>query len=136
MMPNFDAPGYASSPADRQCILIVEDEVLIRLLIGDELREAGYEVIEACDGDEAMSLLQRPVRIDLILSDVRMPGTIDGLALLARMKEERPATPFILMSGHLQPRLAEFAGATTFLPKPFSFNVAVDAVRKALETSL
>lgn len=136
MMASSGVPDCALSLANPQCVLIVEDEVLIRMVIAEELRDAGYEVVEACDGEEALALLRCPVHIDLILSDVRMPGPVDGLALLSIVQTERPALPFILMSGHLEPQLATSAGAVRFLPKPFMLNVASDAVREALENAI
>jgi DNA-binding NtrC family response regulator len=135
MLPSSNALDGAPSAQGRRRVLVVEDEFLIRLLVCDELREAGYHVIEAIDGDEALSFLQHPIQLDLILSDVRMPGSIDGLGLLTYVKANLPALPVILMSGHLERGLAMSSGAAEFLAKPFSLNVVTDAVRLELEKS-
>jgi PleD family two-component response regulator len=74
--------GYESKVCDT--ILVAEDEVLVRMVIADNLRSAGYTVVEASNAHEALELLRNSVDVRLILSDVRMPGTIDGVALAAR----------------------------------------------------
>jgi CheY-like chemotaxis protein len=68
-------------PGPSQTILVVEDEVLIRLVIAEYLRECGYKVYEAAHADEALAVLQSPdVPIDIVFSDVVMPGRMDGSA--------------------------------------------------------
>ncbi len=128
MVPSSDTPRGDPDSATRKRILIVEDELLIRLLVSDELRSAGFEVIEAADADEAVTLLRSLVPIDLIISDVRMPGSIDGLGLLAVVRETFPTLPVIITSGHLESRLAIADGAARFLTKPYGMNAVVDAV--------
>jgi CheY-like chemotaxis protein len=63
-------------------ILVVEDEMLVQIMVSDPLRDAGFNVIEAFNADEAIRILHSGVKIDLMLSDVRMPGSMDGLGLL------------------------------------------------------
>lgn len=132
MVPSSDTPHGFPSERTRSCILIVEDELLIRFMVGEELREAGYDAIEACNADEALAVLKSRVRVDLIISDVRMPGSLDGLGLLAFVRATLPALPVIMMSAHLEPRLAIGDGATRFLAKPFALGDVLDAVRAEL----
>lgn len=66
----------------QQHVLIVEDEVLIRAPLAEHLREAGFNVIEANTADEAWSCLQTGMPVDLVFSDIRMPGSMDGLELV------------------------------------------------------
>ena len=81
-------------PGLRHRILLVEDEVLVRMVIAEELRDAGYTVIEANSADEALDLLRHgEVDVQVIFSDVRMPGTIDG-AMLARIVRSSWRTTF------------------------------------------
>ena len=68
-------------PTKKYTILVVEDEVLLRLDLAHQLRGAGFEVVEADSGDEAVAILKAKGDVDLILSDIRMPGEIDGAAL-------------------------------------------------------
>lgn len=114
------------------CILVVEDEFFIRMLLADELRDAGYQVIEACTADEALEVF-RTVTPDAIISDVRMPGSIDGMGLLAAVRETSPGLPMIIMSAHAQPEEALAAGANHFVAKPFKMGMIVEAIRQELE---
>ena len=111
-------PGARGGPR-RRCILVVEDEMLIRIVASDDLRECGHDVIEACNADEALAILHTAAQIDLIVSDVRMPGSIDGMGLLAVVREMRPDLPVIITSGHLAPHVAMAGGAACFLGKPY-----------------
>lgn len=129
MVPSSDTPRGDRDTEARKCILVVEDELLIRLLVSDELRNAGFDVIEAFNADEALTVLNSLVRIDLIISDVRMPGSIDGLGLLAVVRETFPTLPVIITSGHLESGLAIADGAARFLAKPYGMNAVVSAVR-------
>ena len=124
-----------SSDIVRACVLIVEDEFLVRMILSEYLRDAGYQVIEACDADEALVLMESIVP-DLIISDVRMPGSIDGLGLLKVIRKTRPTLPVIITSAHLQPTLALASGATQFLPKPYSQEAVVKAVQDQLANAL
>ncbi len=110
-----------------KCILVVEDELFIRLALSDGLRDVGYQVIEAFNGDEAIEALSS-VRPDLVISDVRMPGSLDGIALLAIVRREFPDLPVIMVSGHLRPFAALADGTTQFLPKPYAMDEMLQAV--------
>jgi DNA-binding response OmpR family regulator len=90
------APKPKPMPA---CVLVVEDEVLIRLVIADELRADGFSVIEAASADQALSYLQAGVPIDLVLSDIEMPGSMNGLGLIQRLRVQAPNLPTVLTSG-------------------------------------
>ena len=109
-------------------LLLVEDEVFIRLLVSDLLRDAGYDVVEAVDGDEALDILKAGVHVDLVLSDVSMPGSTDGLALLRFVRDNFYKLPVIITSGHLDPDVALAAGAAHFLAKPFNLDKALEVV--------
>ena len=128
----IDIPFEPLAVSGTLCILVVEDEFLIRTMVSDALRDAGLAVVEAADADEAMRVLQSGVAIDLVFSDVRMPGSLDGLALLENCDELFPNLPVILTSGHLLPAEALVRGAQQFLPKPYLLDDAVAAVRLEL----
>lgn len=113
-------------------VLMVEDELLIRFALSEELRDVGLEVIEAVNVDEAMAILDSSARIDLIISDVRMPGPMDGIQLLCLVKARYPDMPVIIFSGHYDPEQAMANGANRFLHKPFVLGEMVDAVRDEL----
>lgn len=126
-------PGPEPSPSMR--VLVVEDEFLIRMLVSDHLRELGFTVVEAFNGDEAIRILKSGASIDLVFTDVRMPGTSDGIDLLAYIKSTQPEVPVIVTSGHLEPGLAYAAGAAQFLPKPCDLDAVTQALHSALRPS-
>ncbi len=132
MVPSLDTPHASPLASTNSRILVVEDEFLIRAMLSEELREAGYQVIEACDATEALVVL-KTISPDLIISDVRMPGPLDGLDLLARVRGTTPSLPVIITSGHLSPSQALIEGATRFVAKPYLIEAVVDAVREALK---
>ena len=83
--------------AARRTILVVEDEVLLRMFIADELRSAGYNVLEASNAGEALDLLSgQPVQ--LLFSDIRMPGTMDGVELARAIRSRYPEIKVVLTS--------------------------------------
>lgn len=84
-------------PARQDAILLVEDDVLVRMAIADFLRGCGYRVIEAGNADEALALLAHAgIAIDVVLSDVEMPGSRDGFALATWIRKNRPGLDVIL----------------------------------------
>jgi CheY-like chemotaxis protein len=111
-------------------ILIVEDEVLIRLLLADELRLAGFSVIEAANADEALAYVKSGGKVDLVFSDIEMPGAINGLALARELRERWPAIPVILTSGSVSSHAAESLG--WFIAKPYTLERAVALVIETL----
>ena len=121
MEPDTDL--QPASPIAR--ILIVEDEVLTRMALAEDLREAGYSVVEASNADEALVYLNTGSRIDLVFSDIRMPGSMDGLELARRLRVERPALPVILASGGTE-RIA------TFIAKPYRMEQVLSVISKIL----
>ena len=127
-MLSNSSPKPVAPPAAAPRVLLVEDELLVRMIIADTLRDSGYAVIEAFNGDEAISILAAGAPIDLVITDVRMPGSADGLDVLHFVRRTRPELPVVVTSGHLEPRLAQVGGAVRFLPKPCNLNLIVDTV--------
>jgi DNA-binding NtrC family response regulator len=122
------------APPERQIhILVVEDELFIRMFISEALRDEGFTVIEAFNADEAMNILAAGKSVDLIFSDVRMPGTLDGIGLLRSVSAGAPNVPVILTSGHLDPAVAIAEGASRFLRKPYDIQEVLDLVAFELE---
>ena len=90
--------SYGADPP--KTVLVVEDEFLIRSMIIDYLTECGYHVIEAGTGDEAVEVLLRTVlTVNVVVSDVMMPGTTDGFALARWVGKWRPDIKVVLTSG-------------------------------------
>ena len=128
--------GGTAEPALRAPhILVVEDEIFIRMMISDAFRDRGFSVIEAFNGDEAADLLMAGKAVDLVFSDVRMPGSLDGLGLLDFVRRHAPDLPVILTSGHLEPKLALAQGARHFLRKPYQIDAVLGLVASELGKS-
>jgi len=100
--------------------MVVDDEVLIRLVAVDMLLDAGFRVVEACSADEALVLLSTGVAADLIFTDVNMPGAIDGLGLAAYVKQAHPHIPVVLTSGGVPAFLMAQAGPAAVVAKPYT----------------
>lgn len=80
-------------------VLFVEDEELIRVILTETMVEAGLDVTEAVDGDEAMGLLVQQRRFDLLLTDVHMPGRFNGVDIARRMRTLWPEVPVVFVTG-------------------------------------
>jgi PAS domain S-box-containing protein len=111
-------------------LLVVEDEAPLRALVERLCREAGMEVSAVADADAALALLRYGVRVDLLLSDVRMPGPLDGHALAAEARALRRGLPVVLMTGFDDSRAGELVEPQ--LRKPFSRTELLDALAAAL----
>jgi DNA-binding NtrC family response regulator len=104
-------------------ILVVDDEVSICSILEDMLRDKGFDVISAYDGDQALEVF-RNQDLDMVLTDINMPR-LDGLAVLRAIKESKPSTPVVMMSGRadMQDVIAAMdRGAQNFLLKPIRVN--------------
>ena len=109
--------------------------MLIRLVIADYLRECGYRVHEAANADEAIAVLESPeVMVDIVFSDVIMPGSMDGFGLARWVRSNRPQIDVVLTSGI--DRSAEIAGmlceAGPLLEKPYEPQSVVDRIKQLL----
>jgi CheY-like chemotaxis protein len=100
-------------------VLVVEDEPIIRMTVASVIEEAGYAVLEAGDADEAVRLLERRPDIGVVFSDIEMPGSMNGLALVHAVRERWPPVILILASGRVAPLAAEMPSGTAFLRKPY-----------------
>lgn len=115
-----------------ETILVVEDEVLIRMAIADELRASGYIVLEASNADEAIEQLDANRDIRLVFTDIDMPGSMDGLRLSRVIRDRWPPVGIIMTSGKASPDRSTLPSRCEFVPKPYSPERVVDAVRVML----
>ncbi len=119
------------APAPRtKKVLVVEDDVILRFVIAEVLRDGGLTVAEAGSGDEAIVFLRTGDQVDLVFSDIQMPGETDGLALAARIHDEFPRTQVLLTSGHV--RVNEHI---PFVRKPYVVTDVLATIRIMLEGS-
>jgi CheY-like chemotaxis protein len=101
-------------------VLVVEDEGLIRLDTADTLRDAGFKVVEAADASEALDIVAGRDDIDMLFTDINMPGPMDGLELARRVHARRPAMRLLLTSGVFKPVEGELPDDGRFLSKPYT----------------
>lgn len=121
-MANAARPSTESDPDRKPIVLIVEDEVYARTAASEYLRDAGFSVIEAVNADEAMTLLKAGTTIDVVFSDVRMPGTMDGFQLERWVAAHHPHMHVLLASAVLEIRAGALSDyGRRFMAKPYIF---------------
>ena len=130
---NPTAPTETPKPAPM--ILLVDDDPFMLRLMDLILRDAGYQIIQARNGDDALAAIREQPKVDLVISDVVMPG-MDGELLRATVSRHWPACKFIVCSGYPDKcwDLANGEVPVATLPKPFTASVLKDRVREVLET--
>jgi len=104
----------------KSTVLIVDDEVLVRAMVADPLRDDGFRVVEAINADEALAILRSATRVDLVLTDMRMPGTMDGAGLVRLIRTEFPSIKVILMSSE-PPDDSLLPALDHYVSKPFTY---------------
>jgi two-component system, cell cycle sensor histidine kinase and response regulator CckA len=131
----FSAIPAGEEPATAPTVLLADDEESVRTMTARILRQKGYTVIEAPDGEAALAALREyGGRFDLILTDLVMPG-VDGTELAGQAEVLRPGVPVLFMSGYAEREIVERGThGAALLRKPFRAGELVTAVRKAIET--
>jgi DNA-binding NtrC family response regulator len=115
-------------------VLVVEDEVLVRLSIADYLRYCGFTVVEASSASEAIAILHSGIRLDLVFSDVRLAIGTEGLVLANWIKEHCPFLKVILTTGHSDAaeKAAELCPDQQLVAKPYSHGDVAERIRALL----
>ena len=128
-----------TDPKDRTpTILVVEDEFLIRAMLSDYLQGCGFKVLEGSTADEAVAIIENiDVQIDLVLTDIRMPGSMDGFGLARWIRANRPGIQVILASGNVNKTDAakELCENEPLFEKPYELEAVLAQIRRTLETS-
>lgn len=109
-------------------ILIVEDEFLVSLALTEELESHGCEVISAFNADEAITLLESRSDIEVVFTDIDMPGSMDGLRLAAAIRSRWPPIKVIVTSGKITP--SALPEKVSFLAKPYTLQDIVQRVEQ------
>ena len=119
-------------------ILVVEDEALVRMVIADYLRECGYRVIEAATADEALAILKAESRIQILFSDIEMPGELNGFGLARWAREHRPDLAVLLTSGRSQAANAaeELCDSGPLIAKPYTAEDVMMHISSLLQKAL
>src|SRR5438874_2985135 len=99
-------------------VLVVEDELLLRMRAVDMVEDAGFTSVEAVDADQAIAILESRSDIALLFTDIQMPGSMDGLRLAHAVHERWPPIRIILVSGQLRPASIDIPADSRFFGKP------------------
>ncbi|WP_426611320.1 response regulator [Bradyrhizobium sp. McL0616] len=111
-------------------ILIVEDEPLVRMSTADTISEAGFDVIQARNADEAIAVLELRPDIHLVFTDIHMPGSMDGLRLAHFVRHRWPPVKIIATSGRARISNDDLPEGGRFLPKPYATHEVIGAIRE------
>lgn len=112
------------------CVLVVEDDPLLRMDVVDIVESAGLDAIEAGSADEALLLLEANPAIAHLLTDIEMPGSMNGIVLAFAVRDRWPPITIVVMSGHVKPKGGELPGRALFIPKPYQPAQIQDALRQ------
>jgi CheY-like chemotaxis protein len=107
------------SASEHPAVLIVEDEFLIRMATADSIRDAGFEVLEAANADEAVGILEGRGDIRVVFTDIRMPGPMDGAKLTHAIKQRWPPIRIIATSGQVALDTLQLPAGTLLFPMPY-----------------
>jgi CheY-like chemotaxis protein len=114
-------------------ILVVDDEALLRMLASTVLEDAGYDVIEAATGTEAMGILAARSDIRAVFTDIQMPGNPDGLLLAQHVRALSPDCAIVVASGRVVPSSEDLAAGARFMTKPYSVDAVVATFDELLD---
>jgi CheY-like chemotaxis protein len=116
-------------------IIVTEDESALRMLATEVLAEAGYTVVEAARADDALAIIKSRL-VDLLFTDVQMPGSMDGLELARYVRRHWPRVVVLIASGNSKPASTELPDGSRFLRKPYSTNQLLADVRELAATGI
>jgi CheY-like chemotaxis protein len=121
--------GLSCIPA---VVLIVEDEMMLRMRAIDMVEDAGYTPIEALDADEAVAILESRSDIALMCTDIQMPGSMDGLELAHTVRARWPSIKIIVVSGQLNPPSIDLPPCSRFFGKSFEAGKMIAQMRSMI----
>ncbi|HTK33961.1 MAG TPA: response regulator [Caulobacteraceae bacterium] len=110
-------------------ILVVDDEPMLRFVAMEELEDAGFEMLEACDAEDALAQIGLHPEISVVFTDINMPGPFDGLELARRVRQQRPDIRLIITSGRPVPAARDIPDHGQFIAKPYDTDVVARMAR-------
>ena len=113
-------------------VLVVEDEMLLRMRAVDMVEDAGFTSVEAVDADEAVAILESRSDIALLFTDIQMPGSMDGLKLAHAVHQRWPPIKIILVSGQLKLANADIPPDSRFFGKPLAAEEMIAEMRRLI----
>jgi CheY-like chemotaxis protein len=115
-------------------VLVVEDEMVLRMRAVDIVEDAGFKALEAVNADEALSILESRSDISLLFSDIQMPGTMDGLKLAQAVHHRWPSIKIILVSGQVKPSDEDKPADSRFFGKPIEVEQMIAELQNMVGT--
>jgi len=110
--------------------LVGDDEIFARLFAVQILLDEGFTVLEAADAAEGLEILNQNHAVDVLFTDISMPGEMDGLGLINKAREIRPDIALLVTSGLMQPEESDVGQGVKFLPKPYTAHALMRAIRQ------
>ena len=130
--------GQGMTPAcSGETVLVVDDEPSVRMFVSETLGSLGYTVIEAADGQAGLQLLRSDTRVDVLVTDIGLPGGVDGRKMAAAGRQCRPNLPVLFMTGYARPCVSDnqpLDAITAVLTKPFGLETLASTVDSLLFT--
>jgi len=120
---------FSGERVSRPLVLIVEDEPLLRLLAVSLIEEAGFDTLEASSADQAIAFLETDAHIQIVFTDIDLPGGMDGMRLAAEIRDRWPPIELILTSGHVKVSDAELLARGHFFSKPYDAGQLIRTLR-------
>lgn len=119
-------------PTDALCaiVLIVEDEPLQRMDMVDMAERAGFEVLEAINADHAVALLEKRTDIRLVITDIDMPGAMDGMKLAAAVRKRWPPIEIIIVTAGTMPTQQDLPERAIVMSKPLNYERVIEAMNR------
>lgn len=116
-------------------VLVVEDETFIRMDAVEMLSAAGFHVVEAANADEAIRILEHNSGIQIIFTDIDMPGSMNGLNLAAAVRDRWPPVKIIATSGHFKVQAGDLPPDARFISKPYQPAQVANAIRELVSAA-
>ena len=120
------------SAGKRPVVLIVEDEILVRMDAAGSIEAAGFDVVEAGNADEAIAILQQRTDIHLVFTDIHMPGSMDGLKLAHFVRDRWPPVKIVATSGHARISDEDLPDGGRFMAKPYAAGHLVSTLQELI----
>ena len=131
----MNCPADTMKPLVTDTVMVIEDEVLIRMPISQYLRDCGYRVLEAANADEAVTIMQKPdIHVDVVVCDIEMPGAMNGFAFAKWARTLRPGLAVILAgtAERAANAAAELCEHGPMLMKPYEPQIVLDHIKRLL----
>jgi DNA-binding NtrC family response regulator len=131
-MTPSDAPRDSPQSAAAPTVLVVDDDVIVRVAICENLRDAGFQVLEAASAHDAVGVMLADMPIHALVTDLRMPGAMDGFGLGLAARSASPDLKILVMSSFLPESTGARLSPFAFIEKPFRPQVLIDRLREML----